>query len=169
MCCMMQVTTNYAALMDEAMREWSKDTYHHRGPYGALKEEGVALQAERGGAAAVFKLDGHGHFTSPESWVAAVKGVVTLYNWGLKLNTPSLSSDVGARWTLEHLGQPCPQRIVANNGHAVDLSLFCYGGAPMGLNKAESMVMDDHKERHEGDEDECSCGCNDNCGEETYS
>lgn len=162
MCCVMQITTNFASLMDEAIRLWSEDTYHPSGPYQALKEKGVTLEAELGAAHAVFSLTGIGHDTSPESWVAAVKGVVTLYNWGLKLNQPD--PDV-ARWTLEHLGEPCEQRVVADSGHPVDLTLFCRGGAPMGLGKAEAAVIDEHNERHGADE--CICGCNDNCGAET--
>ncbi len=174
MCCMMDITTNSAPLMDEAVQAWSKDTYHPRGPMYALKDEGVTLAHSKGSQTAVFTLTGNGHNTSPESWVAAVKGIVTLYHWGLRLNPSKPTyqgrikvADDAARWTLTHLGEPCDKRIVADNGLPVDLSLFCRGGSPMGLGKAESMVMDERVERHENDDDdECVCGCNDDCGEE---
>lgn len=171
MCCMMQITTNSAKLMDEAVDEWAKDTYHPRGPYQALREEGVTFHHDSGQPGAVFTLTGNGHHTSPASWVAAVKGMVTLYNWGLRLNPDSPSPESGrwhgqARWVAEHLGQPCDQRIVGENGHPIDLQKLCWGGAPMGPMKAQSMVMDEHKERHSLDADSCSCGCETNCGEE---
>ncbi len=161
MCCIMQIATSSATLMEEAMEAWTKDTHHEGGPAAVLREEGVKLDWRQGGAIASFNLTGTGHHTSPESWVAAVKGMVTLYNWGVKLNPDSPSPESGrwhgqSRWVAEQLGQPCAQRIVGENGHPIDLQMLCWGGAPMGPMKAQSMVMDE-----QGDDDECACGCND--------
>lgn len=189
MCCLMRVSTNNSSLMDEAMREWSKDTYYDGGLVNVFKGVGVGLEAIRGSAQAVFSLNGAGHGCSPESWVAAVKGVTTLYNWGLRLtSTKDADPSFGVlgsvpRWTAEHMSEPCEESIVGENGHAIDLTLFCWASAPMGLLKAEAMVISDRREKVETpvdefrsrvrdvlteyDEPACVCGCNDDCGEES--
>lgn len=168
MCCIMQVRTNCPDLMDEALREWAADTQPPNGPWAVLKSECVFLNAEKGRGRAVFTLEGSGHHVSPESWVAAVKGVTTLYNWGLKLNYDAVmtADDFAPLWVAEQLSDPCPDRTVGEGGHAIDLTAFCWAAGPMGVLKAEAMVMSDRQERV-GRDNGCTCGCNDDCGDES--
>ncbi len=94
--------------------DWRCLTDALREAYGNDLPPHIMPISERQGI--TFRASGHGHNAEPVSWVRALKSAVGLYE---ELSRRGVRADLFQR------EDPCDMRLLAEKGHAVDLSQLC--------------------------------------------
>ena len=99
--------------------DWRCLTDALREAYGYDLSPYIMPISERQGIS--FRASGSGHDAGPASWLRALKASVGLYE---ELRRR------GVRVELFQREDPCEMRVLAENGHPVDLSRLCRAAIP---------------------------------------